>query len=298
MDINELKEVITKNRPKLASSTVKSYISILKSVYQQVYPEDRTIDILKFNDTKKFLDYLMNNFDPSVRKQYLSTLVVLTENDEYRTQMMEDVVATQELKENNEMNSKQRENHITNTEVNVLLHSLKNEVKLIQKSKSYTPSNLITYQNYILICLFSGKYIPPRRSMDYFMMKVRNIGNEDNWLDDNEFVYNSYKTAGTYGQQRVLVPKTLLNIIKKYIAIIPEGQDYMFFTITGKPMSAVTLNQRFNTLFPSKNVSVNNFRHLFLSSKYQKNIELTQDLRDMGTSHLVMNNYLQKGNFK
>lgn len=298
MNINELKEIISKNRPTLKENTVKSYCSILKSVYHQVFPEDKSINVSKFNDTKKFSEYLMNNFDPSVRKTYLSTLVVLTENDEYRTQMMEDVITTQEMKSDNLMNDKQKENHITNTEVNVLLHSLKNEVKLIQKSKSYTPSNLITYQNYILICLFSGKYVPPRRSMDYFMMKVKNIGNEDNWIDDNEFVFNSYKTAGTYGQQRVSIPKILHNIIKKYIAIIPESQDFMFFTITGKPMSAVTMNQRFNTLFPSKNVSVNSFRHLFLSSKYQKNIELTQDLKNMGTSHLVMNNYLQKGDFK
>lgn len=298
MDINELKEIISKNRPTLKENTVKSYVSILKSVYHQVFPEDKSINVSKFQNTKKFMDYLMDNFDPSVRKTYLSTLVVLTENDEYRTQMMEDVITTQEMKSDNLMNDKQKENHITNTEVNVLLHSLKNEVKLIQKSKSYTPSNLITYQNYILICIFSGKYVPPRRSMDYFMMKVKNIGNEDNWIDDNEFVFNSYKTAGTYGQQRVSIPKILHNIIKKYIAIIPESQDFMFFTITGKPMSAVTMNQRFNTLFPSKNVSVNSFRHLFLSSKYQKNIELTQDLKNMGTSHLVMNNYLQKGDFK
>lgn len=298
MDIDELKNIIMKNRPTLKENTVKSYCSSLKSLYKKVYPNDKTIDIMKFQDTKKFLDYLMSNSIPSVRKTYLSTLVVLTENDVYRTQMMEDVVTSQEEKATNEMNEKQKENHITNTEVNTLIQSLKNEVKLIYKNKSFTPENLITIQNYILICFFSGKYIPPRRSMDYFMMKIKNVGNDDNWIDDNELVFNSYKTVATYGSQRVKIPNILLKIIQKYINVIPETQDYLFFTITGKPLSAVTMNQRFNGLFLSKNVSVNNFRHLFLSHRYQKNIQLKTDLTNMGTSMNVLDNYIQQGDFR
>ena len=298
MDIDELKNIITKNRPTLKENTVKSYCSSLKSLYKKVYPSDSKIDIMKFQDTKKFLNYLMEHYDPSVRKTYLSTLVVLTENDEYRTQMMEDVVTSQDEKATNEMNEKQKENHITNSEVNTLIQSLKNEVKLIYKNKSFTPENLITIQNYILICIFSGKYIPPRRSMDYFMMKIKNVGNDDNWIDDNEFVFNSYKTVATYGTQRVKIPNILLKIIQKYIKVIPEAQDYLFFTITGKPLSAVTMNQRFNGLFLSKNVSVNNFRHLFLSRKYQKNIQLKTDLANMGTSMNVLDAYIQKGDFR
>jgi integrase len=299
MDITELREVITKNRPALKDTTIKSYISILKSVYHQVYPEDTTIDVSKFNATKKFLDYLMNNFDPSVRKQYLSTLVVLTENDEYREQMMKDVATAQEEKSNNEMNKKQIQNHITNTEVNTLIQSLKNEVKLIYKNKSFTPENLITIQNYILICLFSGKYgIVPRRSMDYFMMKIKNVGNNDNWIDGNEFVFNSYKTVATYGTQRVKIPNILLKIIQKYIKVIPDAQDYLFYTITGKPLSAVTMNQRFNGLFLSKNISVNAFRHLYLSTHYANHITLKKDVANMGTSMNVLDAYIQKGNFR
>lgn len=298
MDIDELKNIIMKNRPTLKENTVKSYCSSLKSLYKKVYPNDKTIDIMKFQDTKKFLDYLMANSIPSVRKTYLSTLVVLTENDGYRTQMMEDVVTSQEEKATNEMNEKQKENHITNTEVNALIHSLKNEVKLIYKNKSFTPENLITIQNYILICLFSGKYIPPRRSMDYFMMKIRNVGNDDNWVDDNELVFNSYKTVSTYGTQRVKIPNILLKIIQKYIKVIPEAQDYLFFTITGKPLSAVTMNQRFNGLFLSKNISVNVFRHLYLSTHYANHITLKKDVANMGTSMNVLDAYIQKGDFR
>jgi integrase len=299
MDINELKNIIMKNRPTLKENTVKSYCSSLKSLYKKVYPNDKTIDIMKYQNTDKFLNYLIENSIPSVRKTYLSTLVVLTENDEYREQMMKDVATAQDEKSTNEMNKKQKENHITNTEVNTLIQSLKNEVKLIYKNNSFTPENLITIQNYILICFFSGKYgIPPRRSMDYFMMKIKNVGNDDNWIDDNEFVFNSYKTVATYGTQRVKIPNILLKIIQKYIKVIPEAQDYLFYTITGKPLSAVTMNQRFNGLFLSKNISVNAFRHLYLSTHYANHITLKKDVANMGTSMNVLDAYIQKGNFR
>jgi len=298
MDISELKNIIMKNRPNLKDNTIKNYCSSLKNLYKKIYLDDKVIDIMKFQDTKKFLDYLIKHYVPSVRKTYLSTLVVLTENDEYREKMKEDVVKSQEEKSQNVMNEKQEKNHITNTEVNTLIKSLKDEVTLIYKSQSFTPANLITIQNYILMLLFSGKYIPPRRSMDYFMMKIKNVGNDDNWINDNEFVFNSYKTVATYGQQRIKIPNILLKIIQKYIKVIPESQDYLFFTITGKPLSAVTINQRFNGLFLSKNVSVNAFRHLFLSHKFQKNIQLKSDLANMGSSMNVIDSYIQRGNFK
>ena len=111
MDIQELKETIMKNRPNLKDNTIKNYCSSLKNLYKKIYPSDTVIDIMKFQDTKKFLDYLIKHYDSSVRKTYLSTLVVLTENDEYRTQMMEDVLITQEEKSQNLMNEKQEKNH-------------------------------------------------------------------------------------------------------------------------------------------------------------------------------------------
>jgi hypothetical protein len=292
MDITELREVITKNRPALKDTTIKSYISILKSVYHQVYPEDTTIDVSKFNATKKFLDYLMNNFDPSVRKQYLSTLVVLTENDEYREQMMKDIATAQEEKSNNEMNIKQQENQVTKKEIDTLIHLLKDEVKLIYKNQSYTPKNLLTIQNYILLNLFSK--IEPHRSKDYWAFKIRNIDDKvDNYLDGHEFIFNSYKTQSTYGTQRIKIPTTLLRMIKKYIAVIPESIDYFLFTVTGKPMNSVLLNQRFNSIF-NRHVSVNSFRHSFLSENFQSYINLKDSFHKMGSSMLNADTYIQR----
>lgn len=297
MDITELREVITKNRPTLKDTTIKSYISILKSVYHQVYPEDTNIDISKFNDTKKFLDYLMNNFDPSVRKQYLSTLVVLTENDEYREQMMKDVTWVNE-NQNHEPNQKQKDNFLTLTQINALLKTLRLQVKPIYNNKSYTPENLIALQNWVLVNLFCGKFIPPRRSLDWTAFKIKNIDKEkDNYLDGNNLVFNTYKTASTYGQQRVLINKTLQNILNKYIKTIPETQQYLLFSVTGKPLSSVTFNQRWNNIFNAP-ISTNQWRHFYLSHHYQNHIGLEADLVRMGTSKAQLSTYIQRGDFR
>jgi integrase len=297
MDTQQLREIITANRPTLKDNTVKSYISILKSVYHQVYPEDTTINIDKFNDTKKFLDYLMENFDPSVRKQYLSTLVVLTENDEYREQMMKDVTWVNDH-QTHEPNQKQKDNFLTATQINALLKTLKSQVKPIYDNKSYTPENLITLQNYVMVNLFCGKFIPPRRSLDYTAFKVRNIDKEkDNYLDNNFLVFNQYKTSSTYGQQRVLINKTLQNILNKYIKVIPESQEYLLFSVTAKPLSSVSFNQRWNRIFNAP-ISTNQWRHFYLSHHYQNHIGLEQDLIRMGTSKAQLSTYIQRGDFR
>jgi integrase len=297
MNVDELREVITKNRPTLKDTTIKSYISILKSVYHQVYPEDTTIDILKFNDTKKFMEYLMGNYDPSVRKQYLSTLVVLTENDEYREQMMKDVTWVNE-NQNHEPNQKQKDNFLTLTQINALLKTLRLQVKPIYNNKSYTPENLIALQNWVLVNLFCGKFIPPRRSLDWTAFKIKNINKEkDNYLDGNNLVFNTYKTASTYGQQRVLINKTLQNILNKYIKVIPEGQEYLLFSVTGKPLSSVSFNQRWNHIFNAP-ISTNQWRHFYLSHHYQNHIGLEADLTRMGTSKAQLSTYIQRGDFR
>jgi hypothetical protein len=295
MDINELKETIMRNRPKLATSTIKSYVSILKSLYQQIFPSDTTIDISKYQNTDKFVTYLMANYDSSVRKQYFSTLVVLTENEIYRTQMMQDVAEVREMQSDNQMTEKQQENQVTKKEIDALLRVLKQDVKLIYKNKSYTPTNLLTIQNMILLNLFSGKYISPRRSKDYWAFLINpDDKNSSNYLDGDEFVFNSYKTQSTYGTQRIKVPSTLLRMIKKYIAVIPSDQNYLFFTVSGKPMNSVLLNQRFNSIFGGRHVSINSFRHAYLSEKYQSFIDLKDDFHKMGSSLSQADTYIQR----
>jgi hypothetical protein len=287
-----IRESIIKSRSQLKENTVKSYTSILSSMYKQIYPLDKEINMSKFENTEDFLRYL-SSYDPSVRKSYLSPLVVITENNIYREKMMEDIEQTKKMKSDNQMTETQQENQVTKKEIDALLRVLKQDVKLIYEKKDYRPTNLLTIQNYILLNLFTQ--IAPRRSMDYWAFKIRNIDEKvDNFLDGSEIIFNSYKTQATYGTQKIKLPLTLLRMIKKYIAVIPSNQDYLFFTVTGKPMNSVLLNQRFNSIFGGRHISVNSLRHAYLSEKHQKYISLKDDFQKMGSSILNADTYIQR----
>jgi hypothetical protein len=114
-------------------------------------------------------------------------------------------------------------------------------------------------------------------------------------MDKNEFVFNSYKTAKTYGQQKLTIPKELKTILTKWIKINPT--DYLLFDSSFNQLSNVKLNQRLNKLF-GKKAGVNQMRKTYLSDKYQPLIEMNRDLEktmnEMGSSRNQENIYIKK----
>ena len=72
-------------------------------------------------------------------------------------------------------------------------------------------------------------------------------------------VFNSFKTAKNYSEQKASIPIELKKISTKWININPT--DYLFFDTFFQPLSSVKLNQRLNKLFDNKRISVNASRH-------------------------------------
>jgi hypothetical protein len=100
-----IEEELKKQRPTLSPSSLRTYTSTLKNLYFKVFDEndEDEIDIKKFKQHKKILDYL-KDVEGNKRKSLLSALVVLCgEKDcsEYREVMLNDA---------KEYNDKQKEN--------------------------------------------------------------------------------------------------------------------------------------------------------------------------------------------
>ncbi len=58
-----------------------------------------------------------------------------------------------------------------------------------------------TIVEYFILALMSGVQIPPRRSLDYADMKIRNYNkNTDNYYENGKFTFNQYKTFKQYGR--------------------------------------------------------------------------------------------------
>ena len=293
--MSEIKETIIKLRPKLSKSSVTTYTSILKNLYNKVFGETENYDMKKYDKVDDILNHL-KSIEPNKRKTILSALVIITDNKEYRDQMLDDIKAYNIETHKQEKTPEQTENWVEQNDIKTLLSDLEKEAKLVYKKQNPSQSDLQTIQNYIIISVLGGVYIPPRRSKDYVAFKIKNVNKDiDNYIDKNKFVFNAYKTAKTYGTQSVDIPTALNKIIKKWIKANPT--DYLFFDINGKPLTNVKLNQRMNKIF-GKKASVNVMRHSYLSSKYADKIQELKDMKDdmskMGTSMAQSNIYIQK----
>ena len=289
-----IEKALKENRPNITKSSLKTYESILRNLYKKVFNTEE-ISIKDFNDSKKIINYL-KELPSNKRKTILSALVVITDNKDYRELMLDDIKEYNKEEAKQKKTENQEDNWVEKDYLDNLYNNLTKDAKVIYQKQKLTSSDYQDIQNYIILSLFGGFYIPPRRSKDYVNFKIKNINkDEDNYINKNTMVFNSYKTAKTYGQQQVDIPKELKTILNKWIKINPT--DYLLFDSSFNPLSNVKLNQRLNKLF-GKKVGVNMMRKSYLSDKYSdlidKKNELAKDFKDMGSSILQENIYIKK----
>jgi hypothetical protein len=292
--MTNIKEYIKSKRPSLGASSITTYASILRSLYKQIWG-DGDIDYDRFGETEKVLKHL-EELPPNRRKTILSALVIITDNKEYRDQMLTDVRDYNKEISLQEKSDTQKENWVEGTDIKSVFNDLKKQADMLYKKAHLTPADLQTIQGYIILALLGGEYIPVRRSKDYCDFKIKNINKEeDNYIDGKELVFNSYKTKKTYGQQRLALPIKLKNILAKWISVNPT--DTLLFDKNMSPLTNVKLNQRLNKIFDGKKVGVNGLRHSVLTDKFGDTIakkkEVDKVMTDMGSSSAMLDTYVK-----
>jgi integrase len=290
---DQIKEQIIKNKPNISKSSVTTYLSILKNLYINVFKDDK-FDMNKFNNSDTIL-HALKDLEPNKRKTILAALVVITDNKKYRDQMMKDIEEYKSNESKQLKSDKQTDSWVDTSEIDEIFKVMEQVVKHLYKKKDLSMIDLQEIQNYIILCVLSGRYIPPRRSKDYVDFKIRDIDQEkDNYISKKSMVFNSYKTAKTYQRQELPIPPELMKILNKWIKINPT--DFLFFDSNGKKLTNVKLTQRLNKIF-GKKASVNQLRHTYLSNKYQDTIKLNQemdeDMKAMGSSRSQEKTYIK-----
>lgn len=285
----DLTEVIKEKRPHLSDSSLRTYKSILTNLYRKCYPNDDEIKLDKYDNEKHIMEHL-KDIPFSKRKTTLAALVVLTGNKEYNKLMSSDIAEYNDKQLLQEKDGKFAENMIPFSEVETILKAAEKEAKAIYKKAKLEMGDYQKIQNYILLCLTGGIYMPPRRSLDW-VMKFKNFDAEkDNYLDLKKkvFVFNSYKTMKSKGQQVIEIPKPLLVILKKWINILPEDMSHILFDNKGNAITPSQIAHRLNAIF-NKNISTSMLRHIFISSKFADvNLkELTKTADAMGQTNIA-----------
>jgi len=286
--MDSLKEVLKDKRPNLSDKSINTYASVLKTIMKNM----KFDNVKQLNNDKKVLEYLAE-MKPNTRKTRLSALFVLTENEAYKKNMLEDVNAYNNSMKSQTKNDKENENWITKDELFEIYNNLKKDTNVLFRKKNKNMSDLQDIQAFVMLSLFV--LLPPRRALDYSEMKIKNIDKtKDNYIKGNNLIFNIYKTSKQKGQQIIEVPKQLKSILNKWVKI--NTTDYLLFDNKGGKLTSVKINQRFKKLF-GKNFSVNMFRKLFLSTKYADTMEqmknLEKDMEKMGSSKSQVNHYVK-----
>lgn len=297
----DFKNDILKMRNGLSQGSLKTYNSLLKSMYKSIWPSsvDKP-DIKNFDKVDDVLKFLKDK-SPSSRKTYLSALVVMTDNNDYKKMMNEDMAEYKKQVDTNIKNEKQELNDISTDEIKEVLNKLKKEADLIYKKEKLNMNDLQKIQDFIILCLVSPVMNIPRRALDYTLMKFRGDIDEkkDNFLDmkNNKLIFNVFKTSKYHHQQFLNINNELKVILRKWIKNIPDGINHVLFNSKNQPLSSITLNQRLHKIFKGRKISVNQMRHTFMSDKYADVVkaekEMGDDLNKMGSSLLQKNVYVK-----
>jgi hypothetical protein len=293
--MNHIREYVKSKRPSLSESSITTYTSILKNLYDKVF-KDSTYELKKFDDCEKVIDCL-SSLPPNKRKTILSSLVIITDKKAYRDLMSKDVNEYKQQIDKQEKTPAQKEAWVNTNQVQEIFNDLKKNATLLYKKKQLTSSDLQEIQSFVIIALLSGIFINPRRSKDFVDFKIKNINKKtDNYLEKDKMYFNSYKTAKTYGLQIIeITDPELLKILKKWIKVNPT--EWLLFDANMNQLSSVKLNQRLNKIFDKK-VGVNQLRHTFLTDKYAHTISDKEDISNtmatMGSSSNMLDTYVKK----
>jgi len=283
----ELYDQLKVKRPNLSASSLKTYTSLLVSIYNKLNGEGG-MDF--FKEHGKIVDHIESMEKPQTKKTALSSLFVLTGIKEYLEHMMNNIKVVNDVYKTQKHNPERMEKLKTYEEI-VSIH---NEIKDRYK-KNQTIDNLVELLISYLCSGVLGTDLPPRRVLDYSVMKLRNYDvKKDNYIKGNNMIFNQYKTKDRYGVQSIVIPKELMTLINKWKKI--NESDYLLLNEKGEPFTSGGLSKKVGRLFDGNTIDM--LRSIFLSNYYSDLppiAEMEKLASDMGHSiNAQMSYYVKK----
>lgn len=298
-DFSELEGIIKKNRPNVATSTRRTYCSILKNLFTRMYGLGVPFESDCFKDGKAILEELKDD-DPKRRKTILSAVIAFNgekyANSDISKAMMDDINLVKKESQKQVKNEKQQENWLSFDEIEKVFEKKYNTVRPFLKRTDIDKNEYFKYTELIILALTTGIFFPPRRSLDWIGLKIRNYDPEiDNYIDMKKktIVLNNYKTSKYYKTYVIPIPAKLWLFLRPYI-LINDFSDYLLNTKTGDRISTPRLTQMLNKLF-GKKVSTSMLRHIYITHKLgniPKLDELKELADDMGHSIMQQQEYI------
>jgi hypothetical protein len=256
---DELLEVFKEKRPNLSQSSLKTYMSILNSLYNKL---EGTNGADFFKNHKKIIDHINGMEKAQSKKTALSALFVLTGIKEYQDEMNTNIKAVNDFYKEQKNDPERLKKLKSFDEILAIHETIKAKYK-----KNPTLDNRMDLIISYLVSGVLGEDLPPRRVLDYSSMKIRNYTTEhNNYIKAGKFYFNQYKTKDRHGTQIISIPKELNTLINKHKQI-NDDIDYLLLNEDDKPFTSTALSKKISRMFDGNSMDM--LRSIFLSNYYK-----------------------------
>jgi hypothetical protein len=298
----------------LSSNSINLYIRNLEKLN-----DDMPIKNLNFLRNIETIKKKIENYKENTKRGYLISIcsALSTEKDnknkeklynEYYKLLSEKNNELKNQESKNELTEKQNENWITWDDVKKKFLELEEKVNSFKNSKEINIHNYNILLQYIVLALYF--YKQPRRNQDYYKMIVikkykpnQDVNNNYLSIDDNEFIFNVFKTSKKEGMQKEKIPDELNNIIKLYFKYHPlikckkikinEEIPFLVYYNGDKFDKVNSITRILNKIF-DKSIGSSMLRHIYLSNKYGDVLkEQKKDAEAMGHSVNQQKDYVK-----
>jgi hypothetical protein len=304
--MEQIRKTIKDHKPTIGDSTLRTYVSMLNSFYYKHHKKEEAMKLAWFSDQSKIID-LLKDSNINSRKTMLAALIALEKNNElYKKAMMKDIDSKKAETETQTKSETQQENWMDYGDIikKVDAELAKCMPLLESKAGELDTAEMSKLTLLVVLCLTTGKYIPPRRNMDYNVMKYKNYNEkEDNYVIINHhkqiynLVFNKYKTDKTYHKQEIEIPVPLRAILMDFIRHKDDSEgDYLLTKRNGSNFQNNDIGKLLETFFKKK-IGTSMLRHIYLSNLYKDVPALEQmnkTAAEMGHSTNMALQYVKK----
>jgi len=266
---------------------------------------DQPITNFNFLKDPKSILNMIKEYKPTTQRSYIIAICTVLKNSKHQELYNKyfEILSNfnNQLKVRTDKSEKQEKNWLSNDNIDKISNELKSKVvKKVRNKEEYN-----TLLNYMVLSLYTLH--PPRRNIDYSLMKISNNMSDDmfNYLDmdKEQFIFNNYKTQGKYNSVIVPIENELMKVISLYLNNHPEksklkNKNYnvhflkSFYNEDIKASQEIT--RILNKIF-GKNIGSSMLRNMYLTNKYGDMVEeLKDDTKSMSTSvGVALNNYIK-----
>jgi len=275
-------------------SSIKIYRDQLKKLYQSVNDnQDITMEglakiIVNFDMVKNYLDKPENDFSNATKKNYvnnaLNIIMYITDIDKYynvkpiKINKIREAIQTYWEQLIEKVNKQYLENNKVEDK-HISISEFQEVIKKFRKTIDNNPNNKYLLQDFVLLLLYEGKYIPPLRN-NYATLIITEprddlLSSENYLITDNgknEILINQDKVNKKMGSTTYKINKS--SILNKYLnklinIRLEEEKNYLLENTEDNRLSTNGLTKLLQKIFLThfnKKISSSDLRHIYISN--------------------------------